>query len=269
MNPSEAWALLTIRSRAFSPSSKGHGATTSSDIAALLGGLDREPFLMGMAADLGDLRALKDIELILWERARHLGERENWDPPRGEFTVRRMAAVALYEAINDTRCYVCNGTSEIAMSLAEYPGMVLAPSYRSINAESCVVRCPACVAGKVRISGRKKADLAGINKDIWTRTWAKRYEPIFQIANGWRHTAAQYLAARVREEEAEVDTEAKTDAKLRADEEWKKLKQNKDSCGKQKLDIQSARRTAAPEANVAPPEVELQALQRPILKLAR
>lgn len=269
MNPSEAWALLTIRSKAFSPSSKGHGATTSSDIAALLAGLDREPFLMGMAADLGDLRALQDIELILWERARYIGDRENWDPPRGEFTVRRMAAVALYEAINDTRCYVCNGTSEMAISLTEYPGMVLAASFRTINAESCVVRCPACIAGKVRLSGRKKADLAGINKDVWTRIWAKRYEPIFQIANGWRHTAAQYLAARIREEEAEVDTGSKLDAKLRANEEWKNLKRNKDSCGKEKADIQSARRTAAPEGNATPPAMDFQALERTVLSLKR
>lgn len=269
MNPSEAWTLLTIRSMAFAPSSKGHGAITTADIAALLAGLDREPFLMGMAADLGDYDALRQIELVLWERARHIGERENWDPPQGHFTVRRMAAVALYEAINDTRCYVCNGTSEMAVALTEYPGMVLAPSFRAINAESCVVRCPACVAGKVRISNRKKADLAGINKDVWTRIWAKRYEPIFQIANGWRHTAAQYLAHRIREEEAEVDTEAKVDAKLRADEGWKNLKRIKDSCSKEKADIQSARRTATPEANVTPPEVEFQALQRPVLKLAR
>lgn len=269
MNPSEAWALLTIRSKAFSPSSKGHGATTSSDIAALLAGLDREPFLMGMAADLGDLRALQDIELILWERARYIGDRENWDPPRGEFTVRRMAAVALYEAISDTRCYVCNGTSEMAIALAEYPGMVMAPSFRAINAESCIVRCPACVAGKVRISGRKKADLAGINKDLWTRTWAKRYEPIFQIANGWRHTAAQYLAHRIREEAAEVDTEAKVDTKLRADAAWKNLKQIKDSCSKEKLDIESARRTAAPAGNAASPEVDFNALQRPVLSRPR
>lgn len=269
MNPSEAWSLLTIRSKAFSLSSRGHGGTTTTDIAALLGGLDREPFLMGMASELGDLRALKDIELVLWERGRHLSERENWDPPRGQFTVRRMAGVALYEAIDDRRCYVCNGSGEMHISLKDAPGMIMAPTYRAVNADACAVRCPACVGGQVRLSGRKKADLAGINKDMWTRTWARRYEPIFRIANGWRQTAAQYLAARIREEEAEVDTEAKVDAKLRADAAWKNIKQIKGSCGQEKLHIQSARRISAPEGNASPPEVDLEALDRPVLKLAR
>lgn len=269
MNPSEAWALLTIRSKAFAMSSKGHGAVTSADIAGLLGGLDREPFLMGMASELGDLGALKQIELVLWERSRQMSDRGNWDPPRGEFTVRRMAAVALYEAIDDPRCYVCNGSGEMHFSLKDLPAMIMAPTYRAVSSVACGVRCPACVAGRVRLSGRKKADLAGINKDVWTRLWAKRYEPIFQIANGWRQTAAQYLAARIREEEAEVDSEAKVDAKLRADQAWKNIKQNSGYCDKQKRELVSPRRTAAPEANATPSEVDFQALQRPVLKLAR
>jgi hypothetical protein len=269
MNPSEAWTLLTIRSKSFALSSKGYGASTTSDIAALLAGLDREPFLMGMAADLGDLDALRQIELVLWERARHMGERWNWDPPQGEFTVRRMAAVALYEAIDDKRCYVCNGTSEMQFSIKDLPGMIMAPTYRAVSLIACGVRCPACTTGQVRLSGRKKADLAGINKDMWTRTWARRYEPIYLIANGWRQTAAQYLAARIREEESAVDTDSKSDAKRHAIEAWKKMKQIKDSCGKSKRELVSPRRIAAPEANVTPPEVDFQAFHRPVLRLNR
>lgn len=269
MNPSEAWALLTLRSKHFARTPGGHGSTTTADVAALLGGLDREPFLMGMAADLGDFGALQQIELVLWERARYICERENWDPPRGEFTVRRMAAVALYEAINDPRCYVCNGSAEMTIALDEYPGMILAPTFRAINAALCVVRCPACVAGKVRLSGRKKADLAGINKDTWTRLWAKRYEPIFGVANGWRETARQYLAARIREEEGEVDTDAKRARSEARNQASEKPKQISNSCTDTRVDGITRARRGAPAGSDNVVDLDFSALQRATLKLNR
>lgn len=269
MNPSEAWTLLTIRSKHFARMPGGHGGTTASDIAALLAGLDREPFLMGMAADLGDFGALRQIELVLWERARHMGEHENWDPPLGEFTVRRMAAVALYEAINDPRCYVCNGSAEMTIALAEYPGMILAPTYRPITSTSCVVRCPACVSGKVRLSGRKKADLAGINKDMWTRLWAKRYEPIYQIANGWRETAHKYLRDRIREEESEVDTKPSKTAFGGHREAAEKAKQISNSCMETEVDVKPRARKGASAGNDTVVELDFAALQRSTLRLNR
>jgi hypothetical protein len=272
MNPSEAWALLTLRSKHFARTPGGHGGTTASDIAALLAGLDREPFLMGMAADLGDFSALQQIELVLWERARQMGERENWDPPRGEFTVRRMAAVALYEAVKDPRCYVCNGTAEMTISLADYPGMILAPSFRAITDTSGAVRCPACIDGKIRLSGRKKADLAGINKDMWTRVWARRYEPIFQIANGWRETAHKYLRDRIREEEAEVDTspahrESTTFDGHRRDGE--KPKEISNSCMPKPVDGITRPRRGTSEESDKVINLDLGALQRSTLRLNR
>jgi hypothetical protein len=269
LNPSEAWTLLTLRSKHFARTPGGHGGSSTSDIAALLAGLDHEPFLMGMAADLGDFGALRQIELVLWERARQIGERENWDPPRGEFTVRRMAAVALYEAINDPRCYVCNGSAEMTISLAEFPGMILAPTYRQITATSCVVRCPACVCGKVRLSGRKKADLAGINKDMWTRIWAKRYEPLFSIANGWRETARQYLAARIREEEAPVDTDLKQSTLARAAREAEKAKKISNSCTSQPVERITRARKGASDGSESVVEVDFRPLQRATITLKR
>lgn len=270
MNPSEAWTLLTIRSASFSRIPGGHGGVTSADIAALLGGLDREPFLMGMAADLGDYNSLRQIELVLWERARQIGERENWDPPRGEFTVRRMAAVALYEAINDPRCYVCNGSAEMTVALTEYPGMILAPTYREINETLCAVRCPACVAGKVRLSGRKKADLAGINKDMWTRVWGRRYEPVFQVANGWLETARKYLKDRVRDEhEIPVDTAAKQGGLGGREQSVKKANEISNSCTTEPIERIRPARKGASAGSESVVEVDFGALQRSTLRLKR
>lgn len=269
MNPSEAWVLLTIRSKSFAAIPGGHGGTTAADVAALLAGLDREPFLMGMAADLGDYDALRQIELVLWERARHIGERENWDPPRGEFTVRRMVGVALLEAVDDPRCSVCNGGAEMTFALADYPGMILAPTYRQISESSGAVRCPACVAGKVRLSGRKKADLAGINKDMWTRIWGKRYEPIYQIANGWRETARRYLQDRIREEEAGVDTGASPTTFEGRREAMKKANEISNSCTHEPVERISPAWKGASADKQAVVEVDFAPLQRPILRLNR
>lgn len=269
MNPSEAWALLTIRSNNFARTPGGHGSTTTADIAGLLGGLDREPFLMGMAAELGDFPSLQQIELVLWERARHIGDRENWDPPRGEFTVRRMTAVALYEAINDPRCYVCNGSAEMAFALDEYPGMILAPTFRTITTTTGVVRCPACVQGKVRLSGRKKADLAGINKDMWTRIWAKRYEPLFSIANGWRETARKYLKERIRDEEGEVDTDPKVARSETSKREAEKPKQISNSCTPKPVEGITRAGSSASAGSDKVVDLDFGALQRATLKLNR
>jgi hypothetical protein len=269
MNPSEAWVLLTIRSNNFARTPGGHGSTTTADIAALLGGLDREPFLMGMAAELGDFDSLRQIELVLWERARHIGDRESWDPALGEFTVRRMAALALYEAINDPRCYVCNGSAEMTVALDEYPGMVLAPTFRAITTTSCVVRCPACVQGKVRLSGRKKADLAGINKDMWTRIWAKRYEPLFGIANGWRETARKYLKERIRDEEGEVDTDVKRARSESPRRVVENPKQISNSCTDTQVDGITRAGSSASAGSDKVADLDFSALQRATLKLNR
>lgn len=270
MNPSEAWTLLTCRSKSFSRTPGGHGETTTADVAAMLAGLHGEPYLMGMTAELGDIGSMKQVELRLWERARGISERECWDPPLGQFTVRRMAGLALYEAIDDRCCYVCNSTGEMRISLRQYPGMIMAPSFVAISADAGGVRCVACQgSGRVRLSGRKKADLAGIHKDEWTRRWAKRYEPIFAIANGWLETARSYLAQRRRELDGEpqVDKAASRAGKIVGLTDAKNPNQINNSCVVEKLHGRTRARQSAPERNSDPSEVDFRPLRRPLLKL--
>lgn len=272
MNPSEAWSLLTLRSKRFDRTPGGHGETTTSDVAAMLAGLDGEPYLMGMATDLGDLGSLKQIELRLWQRARGMSERESWDPPNGQFTVRRMAGVALYEAIDDRCCYVCNSTGEMRVSLKDYPGMIMAPSFVAIGRDAGTVRCVACQgSGRVRLSGRKKADLAGIHKDEWTRKWGRRYEPIFAIANGWLETARGYLAQRRRELEGDVsvDKVPSQAGKIVDLVRRKKPKQINNSCAVEKVHDRTRARQVTPDGNADRSEVDFGPLRRPTLKLTR
>lgn len=275
MNPSEAWALLTIRSKHFPRQPAGHGATTTYDVAALLAGLDRDPFMMGMAAECGDENALKQIELVLWVRAKTISDSENWDPPRGEFTVRRMVAVALFEAIDDRRCVGCNGKGYVTFTIHEHPALMFAPTFEQVSPLAGRVRCSVCQgSGQVRLSGRKKAALAGINKDVWTRTWQRRYEPIFSIARNWREAARQYLAARIREiDDGNVDKPPSAADFSGAGARAKNVIPIKDSCSSVKnRDTRRPRRTA-PERNLAlaedPADVNFAALGRTTLSLNR
>jgi len=266
MNPSEAWALLTLRSKSFDRSSGAHGSLTSGDVAALLGGLDREPFLMGMAAELADMRSLREVELNLWARAGHMARKENWKLIGGEMTVRRLSAVALYEAIDDLMCYECNGTKQMVFAIAEHPGLAMARSYRAINPQSCAVECIACEGeGRIVLTGRRKAALASLNKDTWTRFWSGRYERIFEIAHGWRETAGRYLANRLKDEQ--VDTEGLS-AQIRAYEQREEnINKISDSCALPKLHGKNSPREVTSEGNSGVTEVDFRAMKRTKLRL--
>lgn len=269
MNPSEAWSLLTIRSKNFALQSKAFGATTSADIAGLLSGLGREPFLMGMAAECGDMNSLKQIELVLWVRAKTIADRENWDAPRGYFTVRRMVGVALYEAMEDHCCYGCNGTGSMKFELRDCPGILMAPTFEAVGPDAGKVRCICCGgSGTIHLSGRKKADLSGVNKDMWTRLWSRRYESIFAIARDWRQSAKNHLAYRMRDE-AEVDTATVEADFLPHSEDQKKVIPIKGSCAFTKRQLVSLARTAAPAVNAPPKELDFNVFQRALLRLGR
>jgi hypothetical protein len=202
MNPSEAWALLTLRSKNFDRTPGGHGSMTASDVAAMLAGLEREPFLTGMAAECADFGALKQIELCLRTRAYTMAENGEWQPPRG--LLRAMVALALYEVIDDRHCYACNGRGQMVFTLNALPELIMAPSFKRLDEGKAQVTCIACIGeGQVNLSDRRKAEIMGMGRDTWRRHWARKYEPIFGVANSWREIAKGYLAGRVKEMEEE------------------------------------------------------------------
>lgn len=270
MNPSEAWTLLTVRSKNLAGGAAGHGAPDSSLIAALLAGLDSDAFLMGMAAECGDMKALRQLEWGLWTRARTFSENEEWNPPQGEFTVRRMVGVALYEAIDDRRCPKCNGQKTITFTIDDDPALLFATTYEHISPTTGQVQCWVCAgSGQLRFSSKMKARLAGIDREVWSR-WQRRYERIYAIPHNWREEAKQYLQARIREiEDAEAE-EAAADEPSRVVmlEAVRRLKRSGRACSVDNRRAKNRARKSAPSVN-APPELEYGALRRPTLTLNR
>ncbi len=205
MNPSPAWLLLSARSAQLQKTQGGHERLTKDDVCSMLSGLDIDCMKMGMASECGDAKALRDLELKLWQITYHMAIREKWKLPKGEFVTRRMAGLALYEVIGPLLCLECNGMGVMVFSMAERGGLLMNPSFEQINPYEGRIRCPACQgSGKVRLSNRKRADLAGINKDTWPKYWSSRYEGVYSIPLGWLSTARSHLARELEKNAAEI-----------------------------------------------------------------
>lgn len=205
MNPSAAWSMLTVRSVAMERMARGHNAMTKEDVAAMLSGLDRNQMLMGMAYECHDMEALLDLERRLWQIVIGMAQAEHWKLPEGEFVTRRMAALALYEAMEPLICWQCNGKGSTTFQLHREPALMLSPYFSQMNQYEGRIRCAGCQgSGKVKLSGRKRADLAGINKDTWIRYWSSRYEAVYALTREWLSDARSHLARQLQKNAEEA-----------------------------------------------------------------
>lgn len=110
MNPANAWLLLTARTSGMDCGSSGWGSLKPADVALALGGLDRPRFLLGMAALAGDRDHMHElVTLVKLEIILPMAEYAGWTIKRGSEAYRRMAALAVFELLNNGRCFVCNG----------------------------------------------------------------------------------------------------------------------------------------------------------------
>lgn len=146
MNPANAWLLLTARSPGVSLLPAGWGRVKPADVAAALGGLSRGPFLLGMAALAGDRSVLEELAAYVHHDIVVSAAIEgSWKINRGSQAYRRLAALSLFELLNGSRCYVCNGVGtyrapdkpkprsiEAALAAAELPSAPNRPALRKL-----------------------------------------------------------------------------------------------------------------------------------------
>lgn len=257
MNPSHAWSLLTARCKGGIPMPPGVAGLTSDEVAAMLSGLERGPYLMGLVHFAADVHSLPALERWLTIQIAWIHAELNWGPAeRGGCISRRLAATVLFEVLQGAACEECNGlgtslapmrgvevhvrpkihrgrtpdvytfeetdpkTGEKVLKTVRVVSGLHAPELHVVHWRRLRKRlstwkagdntvfigsrvwmerlCPECQgSGRSVMSGRKRARLAGLGKDAWSRTWAARYEPLHTLALGWRDRAWSHLAEQL------------------------------------------------------------------------
>lgn len=199
MNPCAAFAMLTARSPSFPRLPRGHGGLTREDVAAMLVGMDKPVELMGYAYELGDKKAIVELHRLLWWEVIQIGRTMGWRRPRPRFICRQLAMLALYEALEPYICPQCNGKGSTTFDIDEHPEYVLSPYYGELNEREGRIRCLTCRgAGRIKLSGRKRADIAGVSRPEWQEYWSGKYEGIYALTKGWLSQARDHLGYNLK-----------------------------------------------------------------------
>lgn len=173
ISPTAALLKLNVRLAAREVISGGIPEYTPADIAAALAGLDRMPYLLGLAAINHQQEVVPELERLLWQELAGVAATNRWLISVGIPRTRYLAQMALYEAINPPRCRACKGKGHV------YPP------------NSAVVECVACEGtGNGVISVYVRAKWMKVRKETWNNVWRDRYE--------------RHAVWRIREYEAQI-----------------------------------------------------------------
>lgn len=171
MNPSKAWAMLTARGVTFG--GVGGGGVpdiTPAEVARMLKGLERGPFLAGMVMECGDVKSLPELERRLWLQSVDIACQERWPIVRGQQYCRRLAGLAVFEFVvpHPNRCSACRGRG-----------------YEVLDGNG--VECTVCQnTGGAKLLAQERSDLAGIPIREWEEGgWSARYETVHSTLLGW------------------------------------------------------------------------------------
>lgn len=161
----------------------GFAHLTAAEIARLLQGVPRGPFLAGMLKEAGDMHVIKDLERALWARTTALSAEGNWPTKRGEPNCRRMAGLAVYEFLMErpVKCATCRGRGYVRQ-------------------DGNGVACPSCLSsGGQKMSSRMRAELVCMPFETWRSEWAPRYEAVHSVVQSWHSEALSRLARALRD----------------------------------------------------------------------
>lgn len=176
---SRAWAMLTARALQYDGSRGGHGGLRQSDIAAMLGGLDRRYFLAGLFLEAGDWTSLIPLERKLFHEVVDLAWIKGWDlRTDGLKHCRSLGHLALYEAAGPaTICPKCDGE-----------GATIPPG------EVMPVQCKRCDGKrKLPLTPKSRAELISISDGNWYKVWCMRYEHVVTALDYWLAEANRHL----------------------------------------------------------------------------
>jgi hypothetical protein len=125
-----------------------------SELAGLLSGLDGLAMNLALAKYMADHAAERMLIAQVREWAAGVAVREHWQVVRGRPTVCNMAALAVLDVVRPNRCCKCEGRGMAVNKVCKYcEGSGLKP-----------------------LSGRKIAEVMGIDEATYRKLWRARYE---------------------------------------------------------------------------------------------
>lgn len=181
---SKAWAMLTARALQYDQvGGRGHATLTTSDVAGMLAGLERAPYLCGLFVEAGYWDCLVPLERHLWRAIVDLATDRRWNLPKGPGPCRPLGHLALFELVGpSTPCHICKGEGSTA-------------DEHTTTRTACE-RCNG--RGKLPLTPFSRADLIGINPPDWSKRWEARYQDVFQIPLTWLDEANRHLRRQLR-----------------------------------------------------------------------
>lgn len=185
MKSEHAWALLTARAIQYGKVPGGHAAMSQADIAALLAGLARRPYLTAMLADVGDTTVHHELYMLVRESVISVAIDERWKLARPKIC-EQLALLAIFELVGARDpCGVCEGSGSVPIE----------------EGSPTLVPCEVCLGtGRAPLTGRDRASLLEIHESNWNRTWAPRYEGVFVQLHYWLADARRHMARKLRKE---------------------------------------------------------------------
>lgn len=214
-NPTKAWSMLTARGVRPGGAFGGRPDLTPSEIARMLKGLERRPYLTGMVKECGDVTLLPALERALFFETMKLADPIDqdgkpipelaWPLSHGQAYCRRMAGLAVLEFLipKPVKCEDCNGRG---WKRREGQGVACA----ECSAGPSDPRIPAGrrynpndddpgSTGYRRMNDTLRAELAGIPFRSWKDGWAERYELVYRSIGSWHSIADGHLRRALRE----------------------------------------------------------------------
>lgn len=155
----------------------GFQKLTMMDIAGALGmgNLDHSAYLFGILKYCGDHQVMGRLDRIIRGHVYQIGKFEGWNLTDAE--VRGLAALSLFENLHSPVCDRCNGSCQVAAK-----------------------PCDKCSgSGRLPLSNRRRAIIAGIPEATWRRDWKVRAARCYQIVSPWDAMVAEHLNRQFRE----------------------------------------------------------------------
>lgn len=178
--------MLTARAQNYEWAPSDHDGLSQDKVAAALSGLFDPQLSSGLLCLAGMFDKRNRVRHMLWRAAYRISVREKWDLPRGPGPIEELVDLALFEATGPSvPCNVCDGSG-----INPHP-------WKMLERRSCS-HCEG--RGRLPKLEMTRAEIIGVGKANWYKTWMARYAAVYGRLNEWVQGADEYLRVRLNRE---------------------------------------------------------------------